>query len=138
MPDMGKLADSYAASEEHAGRKMHVVADHAIMLDNGGCVHNAVLPDLSARVDHDFRHDDGAGLNSGRLGNHRRRVDESHGQEKVFEGSVKACGPHFIVPNGHRIFGTTFGLQELQVPARFEQLAGAELLARSVARIVDE
>jgi hypothetical protein len=74
--DMGGLTDRYGASEEHAGRDMDVIADHAIVLDHGGCVHNAVLPDLSTRIDHDFRHDDGPILNPGRPGNHRRWVDE--------------------------------------------------------------
>jgi hypothetical protein len=63
--DMGGLTDGYAASEEDAGRDMHVIANHAIVLNDGGCVHNAVLSDLSAGVDHNLRHDDGAGLKSG-------------------------------------------------------------------------
>jgi len=63
--DMGGLTDGHGASEEYARRKMHVVADSTVMLDNGGCVHNAVLSDLSAGIDHDLRHDDGPILKSG-------------------------------------------------------------------------
>jgi hypothetical protein len=136
--DMGGLTDGYAASEEHAGRKMHVVADHAIMLDHGGRIHNAILSDMSTRIDHDFRHDDGPILKSGRLRNHRRWVDEPRGQQSVVEGSLEACGPHFIVPNGHQILRATFVLQQLQVPASSEDLAAAEFTARFLASIVDE
>jgi len=136
--DMGGLTDGHAASEEHAGRKMHVVADYAIVLDNGGCVHNAILANLSACIDHGFRHDDGSGVNSGGLRNHRRWVDEPRGQQTVVEGSLKACSPHFVPPNGHHILRATFVLQQLQVPASSEDLAVAEFMSRFVASIVDE
>jgi hypothetical protein len=66
-PDMRKRVHRHAASQEHSWRKMDVIADQAVMLDNGSRVHNAVLSDLSIRVDHDFRHDDGAGPKSRRL-----------------------------------------------------------------------
>jgi metal-dependent amidase/aminoacylase/carboxypeptidase family protein len=82
--DMGGLTDRYSASEKRTGRDMHVIADHAIVLYNCRCVHNAILSDLSARIDHDFRHDNGSTLNSGRLRYYCGWVDESYRQETVF------------------------------------------------------
>src|ERR1017187_5871926 len=137
-PDMCKRMHRHAATQEDAGRKMDVIADTTVMLDHGGCVHNAILPDLSACIDHNSRHDDGPILKSGRLRYHRRRVDEAHGQQTVFEGSLKACGPHFVFPNGHQILRATFVLQQLQVPASSEDLAVAEFMSRFLASIVDE
>ena len=68
------------------------------MLDNGGCVHNAISSDLSTRIDHDFRHDDGPILMSGRLRYHRRRVGESDGQLTVFEASLKPAALISLFP----------------------------------------
>ena len=137
-PDMCKRMHRHAATQEDTGRKMDVITDSTVMLDHGGCVQNAILPDLSACIDHNSRHDDGPILKSRRLRYHRRRVDESYGQQTVFEGSLKACGPHFVFPNGHQILRATFALQQLQVPTSFEDLAIAEFTARSLASIVDE
>jgi hypothetical protein len=117
---------------------MYVIADSAVMLDNDGCVHNAIFPDLSTRIDHDFRHDDGPLLKSGRLRYHCRRMDECGRQQAMIESSLKACGPHFIPPNGHNIVGATFVRQQLQVPASSEDLTAAEFMSRILASIVDE
>ena len=136
--NMRGLTYCYGASEEHPGRKMHVVADHTIMLDNGGCVHNAILSDLSTRIDDGIGHDDGSGLNSGRVRNHRTWVDESHRQQTMVEGSLEACGPHFVIANGHQILTATFAVQQLQVPTSSEDLAAAEFTARFLASIIDE
>jgi hypothetical protein len=57
----------HAPSEEDARRKMHVIADSAVMFDHRGCVHNAVFSDESTRINDDLRHDDGPSLQSGRL-----------------------------------------------------------------------
>src|ERR1035437_212028 len=137
-PDMCKRMHRHAATQEDTRRKMDVITDSTIMLDHGGCVHNAILSDLSTRIDHDSRHDDGPILKLGRLRYHRRRMDECGGQQTMFEGSLKACGPHFVPPNGHHILRATFVLQQLQVPASSEDLAVAEFMSRFLASIVDE
>src|ERR1019366_7529541 len=93
-PDMCKRMHCHAPTQEDPRRKMHVIADSAVMLDNGGCVHNAILSDLSTRIDHDFCHDNGPTLKSGRLRYHRGRMDECGGQQAMIESSLKACGPH--------------------------------------------
>lgn len=135
---MCKRMHCHAPAQEDPRRKMHVIADSAVMLDNRGCVQNAILPDLSTCIDHNFRHDDGPILKSGRLRYHRRRVDECGGQQAMFEGSLKACGPHFVFPDGHQILRATFALQQLQVPTSSEDLAVAEFMSRFFASIVDE
>jgi|ERR1035438_7611537 hypothetical protein len=117
---------------------MDVITDSTVMLDHGGCVHNAVLSNLSTRIDHNSRHDDGPILKSGRLRYHRGRMDECGGQQTVFEGFLKAGGPHFVLPNGHQILGATIALQQLQVLASSEDLAVTEYTVSSVAGIVDE
>jgi len=83
-PDMCERMHRHAAPQEDAGRKMDVIADSTVMLDHGGCVQNAILPDLSACIDHNSRHDDGPILKPGGLGYHRRRVDQPNGQQAVF------------------------------------------------------
>ena len=70
-PEMCKRIHRHAAAQEDAGRKVHVIADSAVMLDDGGCVQNAILPDLSFGIDHNSRHDDGPIPKSGRLRYHR-------------------------------------------------------------------
>src|ERR1022692_560559 len=117
---------------------MHVIADSAVMLDNGGCVQNAIPPDLSACIDYNSRHDDGPILKSGRLRYHRGRMDECDGQQAMLESSLKACGPHFVPPDGHQIMRATFVLQQLQVGASSEDLAVAEFMSRFLASIVNE
>src|ERR1022692_1115716 len=117
---------------------MDVITDSTVMLDHGSCVQNTVFPDLSTRIDHDFRHDDGPILKSGRLRYHRRRMDQCGGQQAMIESSLKACGPHFVFPNGHQILRATFVLQQLQVPTSSEDLAVAEFMSRFLASIVDE
>src|ERR1022692_2859597 len=135
---MCKRMHCHAPAQEDPRRKMHVIADSAVMLNNGGCVHNAIFSDLSTRIDHDFRHDDGPILKSGRLRYHRGRMDECGGQQAMIESSLKACGPHFVFPNGHQILRATFALQQLQVPTSSEDLAVAEFMSRFLASIVDE
>ena len=110
-PDMRKRTHRHAATQEDTGRKMDVITDSTVMLDHGGCVHNAILSDLSTRIDHDFRHDDGPIFKSGRLRYHRRRMDECGGQQAMIESSLKARGSHFVLPNGHQILRATFVLQ---------------------------
>jgi hypothetical protein len=117
---------------------MHVIADSAVMLDDGGCVHNAILSDLSIRIDHDSCHDDGPILESGRLRYQRRRMDECGGPQAMLDSSLKACGPHFVPADGHQILRATFAPQQLQVPASSEDLAAAEFMSRFLASIVDE
>src|SRR5665213_3113782 len=90
-PEMCKRMHRHASAQEDPRRKMHVIADSAVMLDNSGCVHNAIFPDLSIRIDHDFRHDDGPIPKSGRLRYHRGRMDECGGQQAMIESSLKAC-----------------------------------------------
>src|SRR5260370_36235970 len=97
---------------------MDVIADQAVMLDNGRCVHNAVLSDLNICIYHDFWHDDGAGPKSRRLRYHRRRMDQRGGNQAVVESSLKTIGPHVAPPNGNQILRGTRGLQQLELPAR--------------------
>jgi hypothetical protein len=137
-PDVCKRMHRHAATQEDTGRKMDMITDSTVMLDHGGCVQNTVLPDLSACIDYNSRHDDGAILKSGRLRYHRRRVDESHGQQTVFESSLKACGPQFVFPNGHQILRATFALWQLQVRAGSEDLAAAKFTSGFLASIVDK
>jgi hypothetical protein len=137
-PDMCKRMHCHAASEEDTRRKMDVITYSTVMLDQGSCVHNAVSSDLSTGIDHDFRHDDGPIPKPGRLRYHRGRMDERGGLQAVFEGSLKACGPHFVLPNGHHVLRAPFALQQLQVPASSEDLAGTEFTATFLAIIVDE
>jgi len=136
--DVGGLTDGYGASQQHAGRDMHVIADHAIVLDNGGRVHDAISSDPSARIDHGFRHHDCSSPNRGRFRKHCGGVNECGWLQTVFESPVKACGPHFVVSNGHRIRSATFSPEELQALTGSEKLAGAELLAKSIASVIDE
>src|ERR1035437_8478734 len=79
-PDMCKRMHGHASAQEDPGRKMHMIADSTIMLDNCGRVHDAILSDLSTRIDNDFRHDDGPIVKSGRFRYHRGRMDECGGQ----------------------------------------------------------
>jgi hypothetical protein len=136
--DVCKRMHCHAPAQEDPGRKMDVITDSTVMLDHGGCVHNTILSDLSTCIDHNSRHDDGPILKSGRLRDHRRRMDECGGQQAVIESSLKACGPHFVFPNGHQILGAAFALQQLQVPVSSEDLAAAEFMRRFLASIVDE
>src|SRR5664280_1119546 len=108
------------------------------MLDHGSCVQNTVFPDLSTRIDHDFRHDDGPILKSGRLRYHRRRMDQCGGQQAMIESPLKTRGPHFVAPNGHHIPRATLVLQQLQVVASSEDLAVAEFTTKFLTSIVDE
>jgi len=96
---------------------MDMIADSTVMLDHRGCIQNAILPDLSTCVDHNSRHDDGTILKSGRLRYHRRWMDQCHRHQTVFEGFLKTCGPHFVLPNRNQIIKATFVLQRLQVLA---------------------
>jgi hypothetical protein len=137
-PDMGKRMYRHPAAQQDTRREMDVIADSTVVLDYGGCVHDAILPDPGTRIDYDSRHDDGPILKPGRLRYHRGRVDECDGMQAVFEGSLKACGPHFVVSNGRQILGATFALQRLQVPASCQDLAGAEFTGLFPANIVDE
>jgi hypothetical protein len=137
-PDVCKRMHRHAATQEDTGRKMDVITDSTVMLDHGGCIQNAIPPYVSACIDHNSRHDDGPILKSGRLRYHRRRMDKCGGQQTVFKGYLKACGPHFVFPNGHQVLRATFALQQLQVPASSEDLAVAEFMSRFLASIVDE
>jgi hypothetical protein len=48
---MRKRMSHHALAQERHRRKMQVITNSPAMLDNGGCVHNAILPDLSTRTD---------------------------------------------------------------------------------------
>jgi hypothetical protein len=137
-PDVCKRMHRHAATQEDTGRKMDVITDSTVMLDHGGGIQNAILPYVSACIDHHSRHDDGPILKSGRLRYHCGRMDECGGQQTVFEGSLKACGPDFVFPNGHQILRATFALRQLQISTSSEGLAVAEVTSRSLASIIDE
>jgi hypothetical protein len=128
----------HPASQKNTWRKVDVISNPTVVLDHGGCVHNAVLSDPSTRIDRDVRHDDGPFLKPGRLRYHRRRVDECGRQQAAIEGSLKACGPQFVFPYGYQILRTTLALQRLQIPASSADLAAAEFAARYLLGIVDE
>jgi hypothetical protein len=115
-----------------------VITDSTVMLDHGSRIQNAILPDLSTCMDHNSRHDHGPILKSGGLRYHRRRMDERDGQQAMFEGSLKACGPNFVFSNGHQILRATFVVQQLEVPTSSEDLAATEFMSRFPASIVDE
>ncbi len=66
-PYMCKRMHDHASAQKDPRRKMHMVANFAVMLDNGGCVHNAIFSNLRTRIDHDSRHDDGPVIEPGRL-----------------------------------------------------------------------
>jgi hypothetical protein len=101
--DMRKRMHRHAAAEQDPRRKMHVVADPAVMFDDGSRVQYAILSDLGTGIDHHSRHDDGPTVKPGRLRYHGRRMDKCGGEQTMFESSLKACGPYFILPDGHQV-----------------------------------
>ena len=137
-PDMCKRMHRHAATQEDTGGKMDVVTDSTIMLDNSGRIHDAVLSDPRTGIDHASRHDDSPLFQSGRLRNHRGRMDECGGRQTVSKGALKARGPHFVSPNGHQKLRAVFAPRQLKVPAGREDPAAAEFPARFLATIVDE
>lgn len=135
---MRKRMDRHAATQQNTGRKVDVIADLAVMLDHGRRVQNAIPPDLRPCIDYSFRHDYGPIAKPGESRYHGRRVDQSGGQETVFETFPKACSPGFVIPNRYQVLGATLALQRSQVEAGAENLTVAVLTVRALAGIVDE
>ena len=124
-PDKSERVYSHAPTEEHPRRKMDVMANPAIMLDNGCCVYDAVPSDPGTRIDHGSRHDHGALFQPGRWRYHRGRMDQRCGQHAAVESALKACGPHFIPSNGHHKMSAN-SVKRFKVPAGFEDFGAAK------------
>src|SRR2546425_10158001 len=51
QPDVAPVADEHTAGQLRPGRNVHVIADHAVVLDERTAVHDDVFTDLRPRVD---------------------------------------------------------------------------------------
>jgi hypothetical protein len=78
---------------------MNVIADSAIVLDNGTCIYDAVIADYRTGVDDRPWHDDRTWRDDRRLGNNRARVNDSDWLKAVFTAHLKTRGTDTIVPD---------------------------------------
>jgi hypothetical protein len=65
-------------------------------------------------------------------------MDQCGGHQAVIESSLKACGPHVVLPNGHQIPRWTLALHQLEIPAGSQDLAAAEFMTSFLASIINE
>ena len=65
-PDMRERMHRDVSGQKDSGGEVYVITDIAIVLDNGGCVYDAVLSDAGVGVDRNSGHDYGSfGQSSG-------------------------------------------------------------------------
>ena len=111
-PDVRERMHRHASAQQDPWRKMHVIADSAVVLHNGGGVYNAILPDPSvpalitafaittvpSSIRADFRY-------------HCGGMEQSGGQQPVTVSPLKACRPDFVFPDGDQKLSGAFALE---------------------------
>ncbi len=94
-PDVGRLADVHRARQPRSRRHVHVVAEHAVMLNNRAGIHDHIAPDDRAGVDDGTGEQHRALADPGRRRAHRGRMLDGQGTQSVLQGECEelSAGP---------------------------------------------